>query len=109
VAARNAFDSTSDRPIAVQPVCDTCHVSVGRKQVFESPRKIGHQNGTVINCDVLQKNIYKSFKQQPWNRFFQMLHPAMAVSDYRDKDFRVSFARVTFARCACEGAALFAI
>jgi hypothetical protein len=65
VATRNAFDSTSERPIAVQLVSDTGNVSVCRKQVFESPRKIAHQNGTVTNDDVLQKNIYKSFKQQP--------------------------------------------
>ncbi|WP_156927791.1 hypothetical protein [Bradyrhizobium sp. Tv2a-2] len=65
MATRNAFDSTSERLLAVQLVSDTGDVSGGRKQVFESPGKIAHQNGTVTNDNVLQKNIYKSFKQQP--------------------------------------------
>jgi hypothetical protein len=65
VATRNAFDSTSRYLLAVQLVSDTGDVWVRRKQVFESPGEIGHQNGAVINDNVLQKNIYKSFKQQP--------------------------------------------
>src|SRR6185312_4515554 len=71
-----------------------------RKQVFESARKIVHSNRAVTNCDVLQKKIYKSFKQEPLNRFFQTLHLAMGISDYRNNDFRVSFGRVTPARCS---------
>jgi hypothetical protein len=36
-----------------------------RKQVFESAHKIVHANCAVTNFDVLQKKIYKSFKQEP--------------------------------------------
>jgi hypothetical protein len=43
---------------------------------------------------VLQKKIYKSFMPEPSERFFQTLHLAMWVSDYRNKDFRVSLERV---------------
>jgi hypothetical protein len=99
VATRNAFDSTSNGPIAVQSAHGSCHVSQTRKQVFESPHKIAQPKRAVTNCEVLQKNIYKSFKQEPWKRFFQTLHLAMGISDYRDKDFRVSFGGVTLSRC----------
>jgi hypothetical protein len=58
---------------------------------------------------VLQKNIYKSFKREPSDRIFETLPPAMGISDYRSKDFRVSFGRVTPARCICESTALFLV
>jgi hypothetical protein len=58
---------------------------------------------------VLQKNIYKSFKREPSDRIFETLRPAMGISDYRNKDFRVSFGRVTPARCICESTALFLV
>jgi len=52
-----------------------------RKQVFESLQKIARANCAVTNCDVLQKNIYKSFKQAPSDRIFQRLRLAMGISD----------------------------
>jgi len=64
-ATRNAFDSTSARLIAVHPAHGHREACVTRKQVFESPRKIARPKWAVINCNVLQKKIYKSFKQEP--------------------------------------------
>ncbi|MGE5158161.1 MAG: hypothetical protein ACM3OF_08430 [Gemmatimonas sp.] len=105
MAARNAFDSTSERPNPVQRSPCLRGVFETRKQVFESAHKIAQPSRAVTNCDVLQKNIYKSFKQEPPNRFFQMLHPAMGISDYRNNDFRVSFGRVTPVRCCAKNMA----
>ena len=101
-AARNAFDSTRSRPIPAQRVHRHRDASETRKQVFESPHEIARTKRAVTIREVLQKKIYKSFKQEASNRFFETLHPAMGISDYRDKDFRVSFGRVTLARCDCE-------
>jgi hypothetical protein len=64
-ATRNAFDSTSERPIAVDLAHGYCGASASRKQVFESPRKIAQPKRAVINGGLLQKKIYKSFKQEP--------------------------------------------
>lgn len=107
VAARNAFDSTWERRNPRQRSARSRKASETRKQVFESAQKIVHSNCAVTNCDVLQKKIYKSFKQEPSNRFFQTLHPAMGISDYRNNDFRVSFGRVTPARCRAKNIAGF--
>jgi hypothetical protein len=65
VATRNAFDSTSARLTDLHLAVGSREASVTRKQVFESPRKNADPNWAVINYDVLQKKIYKSFKQQP--------------------------------------------
>ena len=94
-AARNAFDSTAARSIPVRPTGRHRESCETRKQVFESPQKIARSRCAVTICDVLQKNIYKSFKLEPTERFFQTLLPAMGISDYRNNDFRVSFERVT--------------
>src|ERR1700751_2312624 len=65
VATRNAFDSTSERLIAVHLPHSSGESFPTRKQGFESPRKIARPKCAVINSEGLQKNIYKSFKQQP--------------------------------------------
>lgn len=52
-----------------------------RKQVFESPRKIARARGAVTNHNMLQKNIYKSFKREPSDRIFQTPRRAMGISD----------------------------
>jgi hypothetical protein len=55
VATRNAFDSTSERLIAAHLAHGSGRVSVTRKQVFESARKIAHPKCAVINDGELQK------------------------------------------------------
>jgi hypothetical protein len=65
VAARNEFDSTSVRHVVVQLVRRDRDTGETRKQVFESAHKIVRANRAVTNYDVLQKKIYKSFKQEP--------------------------------------------